>query len=127
MRMKCSAECERDRSSRMRTSRATRRALIAFTELCACELRCDQVKQMDLARKNFSTFVYGNGGGRGPATCVYTIIVSWPDGCAISAECAARRGNFEIAKQAELIPQHKKVIFKKHLYHIDQHIRIGLQ
>ena len=22
--------------------------------------------------------VYGNGGGRGPATCVYAIIVSWP-------------------------------------------------
>ena len=32
-----------------------------------------------------------------------------------------RRGNFEIAKQAELIPQHKKVIFKKQVYHIDQH------
>ena len=42
--------------------------------------------------------------------------------CAISAECAARGGNFEIAKQAELIPQHK-VILKKQLYHI----RIGLQ
>ena len=41
--------------------------------------------------------------------------------CAISAECAARRGNFEIAKEAELIPQHKKVIFKNQLYHIDQH------
>ena len=35
---------------------------------------------MDLARKNFSTFVYGNGGGRGPATCVHGIIVSWPAG-----------------------------------------------
>ena len=32
-----------------------------------------------------------------------------------------RRRNFEIAKQAELIPQHKKFIFKKQLYHIDQH------
>ena len=37
--------------------------------------------------------------------------------CAISADCAARRGNFEIAKQAELILQYRKVIFK---YHIDQ-------
>ena len=28
--------------------------------------------------------------------------------CAISAECVARHGHFEIAKQAELTPQHKK-------------------
>ena len=62
---------------------------------------------MDLARNNFSTLVYGNGGGRRPATCVYAIIVSWPAppavdamcACAISADCAARRGNFEITKQ----------------------------
>jgi hypothetical protein len=41
--------------------------------------------------------------------------------CAISAECAARRGNFEIAKEPELISQQRKVIFKKQLYHMDQH------
>ena len=35
---------------------------------------------MDLARNNFSTLVYGNGGGRRPATCVYATIVSWPAG-----------------------------------------------
>ena len=58
---------------------------------------------MDLAWNNVSTLVYGNGDGRWPATCVYAIIVSWPAGggdamcaCAISADCAARRGNFEI-------------------------------
>ena len=33
---------------------------------------------MDLARNNFSVLVYGNGGGRGLAMCVYAIIVSWP-------------------------------------------------
>ena len=32
--------------------------------------------------------------------------------CAISAECAARRGNFEIAKEPELISQQRKIIFK---------------
>ena len=41
--------------------------------------------------------------------------------CAISAECAARRGNFEIAKEPELISQQKKVVFKKQVYHSDQH------
>ena len=70
---------------------------------------------MDLAWNNFSTLVYGNGDGRWPATCVYAIIVSWPAGggrnVAISADCAARRGNFEIAKQSELIFQQKKLIF----------------
>ena len=35
---------------------------------------------MDVARNNFSTLVYGNGGGRGPATCVYAIIGSLPAG-----------------------------------------------
>ena len=38
------------------------------------------MKYMDLARKNFSTFVYGNGGGRALATCVHASIVSWPAG-----------------------------------------------
>ena len=33
--------------------------------------------------------------------------------CAISAESAARHGNFEIAKEPELISQQSKVIFKK--------------
>ena len=41
--------------------------------------------------------------------------------CAISAECAARRGNFEIAKEPELISQQRKVIFKKQVYHSDQY------
>ena len=41
--------------------------------------------------------------------------------CATSAECAARRGNFEIAKEPELISQQRKVIFKKQVYHSDQY------
>ena len=41
--------------------------------------------------------------------------------CAISAECAARCGNFEIAKEPELISQQRKVIFKKQVYHSDQY------
>ena len=74
--------------------------------------------------------VYGNGGGRRPATCVYAIIVSWPAGggriifmCAfaISAECAARRGNFEIAKQGYAHISAQEAYSQKQLYHIDQH------
>ena len=42
--------------------------------------------------------------------------------CAISAECAACGRNFKIAKQAELIPQCRKVIFTKQLHHSDQHL-----
>ena len=38
--------------------------------------------------------------------------------CATSAEC---RGNFEIAKEPELISQQRKVIFKKQVYHSDQY------
>ena len=38
--------------------------------------------------------------------------------CAISAECAARRRNFEIAKEPELISQQRKV---KQVYHSDQY------
>ena len=72
------------------------------------------MKYIDLARNNISTLVYGNGGGRRPA-------VDAMSACTISADSAARRVNFEIAKQAELILQHRKVIFKKQLYHIDQH------
>ena len=65
---------------------------------------------MDLARKN----VYGTGVGGGLLRII--VIAGRPVLCAIcacpiSAECAAR--NFEIAKQAELIPQQ--------VYHIDQH------
>ena len=77
---------------------------------------------MDLARNNFSTLVYGNGGGRRPATCVYATIVSWPAGggtmcaCAISADCAARRGNLEIAKQG-----YAHTSAQEELYHIHQH------
>ena len=41
--------------------------------------------------------------------------------CAISAECAARRGNFEITKEPQLISQQRKVIFKKQVYHSDQY------
>ena len=41
--------------------------------------------------------------------------------CAISAECAARCRNFEIAKEPELISQQRKVIFKKQVYHSDQY------
>ena len=41
--------------------------------------------------------------------------------CAISTECAARRGNFEIATEPELISQQRKVIFKKQVYHSDQY------
>ena len=37
--------------------------------------------------------------------------------CAISAECPARRGNFEIAREPELISQQRKVIF----HHSDQY------
>ena len=37
--------------------------------------------------------------------------------CAISAECAARRGNFEIPKEPELISHQRKVIIKKQVYH----------
>ena len=32
-----------------------------------------------------------------------------------------RRGNFEIAKEPELISQQRKVIFKKQVYHSDQY------
>ena len=70
---------------------------------------------MDLAQNNFSTLMYGNGGGRGPATCDAMCA------CAISAECAARRGNCEIAKEPELISQQRKVILKMHVYHSDQY------
>ena len=38
--------------------------------------------------------------------------------CPISAECAAGRGNFEIAKEPELISQQRKVIL---VYHSDQY------
>ena len=41
--------------------------------------------------------------------------------CTISVECAVRRGNFEIAKEPELISQQRKVIFKKQVYHSDQY------
>ena len=61
------------------------------------------MKSVDLARNNFSTLVYGNGVGRRPATSVYALAgrpaVDAMCACAISADCAARRGNFEIAKQ----------------------------
>ena len=82
---------------------------------------------MDLAQNNFSTLVYGNGGGRGPATCVYAIMLAGrlAGGRNVcmrnSAKCAARHGNFEIAKEPELISQQRKVIFKKQVYHSDQY------
>ena len=41
--------------------------------------------------------------------------------CTISAECAARRGNFEIPKEPELISHQRKVIIKKQVYHSDQY------
>ena len=67
----------------------------------------------------------GDPGGRGPATCVYAIMAGWLEdamcACAISAECAARRGNFEIAKEPELVSQQRKVIFKTQVYHSDQY------
>ena len=67
--------------------------------------------------------MYGNGGGRGPATCVYAIIVSWPAGW--RTQCAhaqsPRNALREIAKEPELISQQRKVIFKKQVYHSDQY------
>ena len=39
---------------------------------------------------------------------IYAIIVSWPAGLMHNVRMCNLRGNFEIAKQAELIPQHKK-------------------
>ena len=40
-------------------------------------------------RNNFSTFVYGNKGGSGPAMCASVIIVSWPAGSMIKwMQCA---------------------------------------
>ena len=71
---------------------------------------------MDLATNNFSTLVYGNGGGRRPATCVYAIIVSWPAGWRTQCAHAQYPRNAlrvaEIAKEPELISQQRKVILK---------------
>ena len=60
--------------------------------------------------------------------CLYAITVGRPAGSrtqyahAQSPRNALRvRGNFEIAKEPELISQHSKVIFKKQLYQKDQH------
>ena len=49
------------------------------------------MKYMDL---DFSTFVYGNGGGRALATCVHASIVSWPAGLMRNLRgmrCASRK------------------------------------
>ena len=82
---------------------------------------------MDLARKNFSTFVYGNGGGRGPATCVHAIIGSWPAGLMRNlAECAARRGNFEITKSLSSYLSKGRLYSKSSCTTVIS-IRIGLQ
>ena len=96
--------------ARMRTSRhvatcgLTRRALIysLSSVLCGVGSSASEVDE-----PSFSTLVYANEGGRGPATCVYVIIVSWPATLTVQndgrnlrmrnlRECAARRGNFEI-------------------------------
>ena len=73
---------------------------------------------MDLAQNNFSTLMYGQRGWEGTG---YVRIRDAMCACAISVECAARRGNCKIAKEPELISQQRKVILKKQVYHSDQY------